>query len=160
MSRGSNSYDVKTRIKDALAATTSESLEQMRQARTELILGVYSGMDESDMLEQRNRLQAWVIASYMNLLPFRSNVEQWDGYTLWEEEDGGVPVDYIEDMFVQRDTVRGEQNSRTSQPEIQQVPKIYSWQRLVAASKTLDDLAGEAIMKRRQIYHAGADDES
>lgn len=159
MSRGKSHYNIKNHIRESLASSTSESLRQMRQARTELVLGVYSGMDENDMLEQRKRLQAWVIASYMNLLPFRNSVDQWEQYTLWEDQHGPVPVDYIENMFVERDAIEEQNNSRKSDPEKIEVPKVYPWEHLVAASKTLDDLAGEAIMQRRQIYHAGADDE-
>lgn len=154
-----STYDIKAHIRDSLATSTSESLRQMRQARTELVLGVYSGMDDMDMLEQRKRLQAWVIASYMNLLPFRNSVDQWEQYSLWDAENGPVPVDFIEDMFVEREEVTQESGSRSSNPEVQEVPKIYPWQHLVAASKTLDDLAGEAIMKRKQIFHAGEKDE-
>lgn len=153
-------YGIKQHIKESLATSTSESLQQMRQARTELVLGVYSGMNENDMLEQRKRLQAWVIASYMNLLPFRNSVDQWEQYSLWEGENGPVPVHFIEDMFIQRDAIPDQPNSRKSEPEVQEVPKIYPWEHLVAASKTLDDLAGEAIMNRRQVYHAGSKDES
>ena len=160
MSTQSRSYDVKTRIKDALASSTSDSLKQMRQARTELVLGVYSGMDGMDMLEQRKRLQAWVIASYMNLLPFRNSINQWQDYSLWVDENGNeVGVDYIEDMFTQRDAVKEDSNSRASNPETVEVPKIYPWEHLVAASKTLDDLAGEAIMNRRPAFHADDKDE-
>lgn len=148
-------YSIKQHIRESLATSTSESLKQMRKARTELVLGVYGGMDESDMFNQRKRLQAWVIAAYMNLLPFRNSVDQWQQYTLWEEDGEAVPVDRIENMFVERERVAEHNSSRKSNPDVEEVPKIYPWQHLVAASKTLDELAGEAIMQRRQVFHAG-----
>jgi hypothetical protein len=124
-----------------------------------LVLGIYSGMDGQDMQEQRYRLQAWIVASYMNLLPFRNSIDQWDAYTLWEDETGEVPVDFIEDMFIQREAVAEGANSRKSDPDVIEVPKVYPWENLVAASKTVDELASEAIMSRRQVYHAGDKDE-
>jgi len=156
MSSKNHGYDAKAQIRDALATSTSESLEQMRKARTELVLGVYSGVDESDMYEQRKRLQAWLVAAYTNLLPFRSSVNQWERFTLWETEDGReVPVDYIEQMFSERERTTQDGGSLASTPEKIEVPKVYPWQHLVAASRTLDELAGDAIMNRRPAYHAG-----